>query len=200
MAHAVFFFRGAGTGDPACNAASTEIKGLNFKKLQIMKRAMLVISLIVSSFIVNAQALDDRCPTAVVIRKSLYDSFQTAKGSKESLERDLARFRQVRDDLRQKYRVCEHEADVAAFLQQADNDVKTAEANLKAATDVYDKVEKVVRQIYDGAHDIPVVFRFYDSGYGTFGRVWTMTFTKLEGKIVVISTYYQLPEQTASLK
>jgi len=195
MEHAVFFFRGAGAGDPACNAASTDIKSLNVLNLQIMKLAILMISLIASSFVMNAQVLSDKCPTVVVIRKSLYDSFQNAKSNKEAWERNLAKYRQVRDDLRQKYRDCAHQGDVAAFLQKAEDDVVTAETNLKTATDTFEKIEQVVRQFYDGAHDLPVVHRFYDPGYGNLGRVWTMTFNKSrEGKIEIVPTYYDLPD------
>jgi hypothetical protein len=161
-------------------------------------RAFITGFLLLSSFVsVRAQ---DKCPNVVVVRKTLYDSFQNVKGNVESLERNVIRGRQVRDDLRQKYRDCEHQADVAAMLRQADDDVKAVEANLTAATEVYRKVDQELRQILHDANGVPVVYRYYDSSYGDFGRVVTMTFSPQEGKVVTIMTYYQLPDHAVSAK
>lgn len=53
---------------------------------RFMKLTIVIFSLLISSFVVNAQARDEKCPPVVVVRKSLYDSFQTAKSNKESRE------------------------------------------------------------------------------------------------------------------
>jgi hypothetical protein len=140
----------------------------------------------------------DKCPNVVIVPKTLYDSFQNAKGNAESLEREFTRVRQVRDDLSQKYRDCEYQADIAAILKKADDDVKNVEANLKTATEAYRLVDQELRRMLHDADGFPVVYRFYDSGYGNFGRVWTMTFSPQDGKIVIVPTYYQLPDHAVS--
>jgi len=160
-----------------------------------MKIRFFIVGLIMVLSFVYAQA-QIKCPAVIVVRKTLYDSFQSARGSRESLQRDVERYRTVRDDLRQQYQDCEHQTDVAAFLLQADDAVKVAEASFKVATEGYEKLEYEVRKIIDDAHDIAVVYRYYDPGYGNFGRVWTMTFTSREGKIVIVPSYYQLPDNT----
>ena len=148
--------------------------------------------LIIFSFL-GARA-QDKCPNVIVIRKTLYDSFQNVRGTKESLEGLLIRNRQVLDDLRKKYEDCEHQTDISTMLKQAEENVHAVETRLKEAIEAYNKVAVVVQKIMADAHDVAVVYRFYDGGYGPLGRVWTMTFSDQRDKIVIVPSYYDLPD------
>jgi len=174
-------------------SVATKSQGFKTKILQIMKRRMFIIGVLILSSLVGARA-QDKCPNVIVIRKTLYDSFQNTRGTKESLERQLIRNREILDDLRKKYEDCEHQADIGAMLKQAGDDVTSVEARLKEATEAYNKVAHMVQQIMDDAHDVAVVYRYYDSGYGSLGRVWTMTFSDQGDKIVIVPSYYDLPD------
>jgi uncharacterized membrane protein len=117
---------------------------LSIKNSKIMKLRTFIVGLLILSTFLSGRA-QDKCPTVVVVRKSLYDSFQNARAGVESLERELIRDRQVLEDLRQKYRDCERQADIAAMLKQAEDAVQAVDAQLKTATEVYRKVELEVR-------------------------------------------------------
>lgn len=175
------------------------IKLVNFKFFIVMKhRALIATLLLLFSFVgIHAQ---DKCPNVVVVRKTLYDSFQNAKANVESLERALTKAKVVRDDLYRQFRNCEHQGDIGDMLKQKDDEVKNLEANLKTVTEGNKVVDQEIRRILHDANDVPVVYRYYDGGYGNFGRVWTMTFTAQNGKIVIVPTYYQLPDPVASNK
>jgi hypothetical protein len=172
---------------------------INFKLLAIMKHRTLIGALLLFSSFAGILA-QDKCPNVVVIRKSLYDSFQRVKADVGNLERSLTKAKQVRDNLYRQYRECEHQGDIEDMLKQRDADVHNLENSLNEVNETNKLVDQHVRRILHDANGIPVVYRFYDSGYGNLGRVWTMTFSSQDGKIVVVPTYYQLLDPVARTK
>ncbi len=111
--------------------AVNETQVFKTKIIQVMKLRIIIIGLLILSSFIGVRA-QDKCPNVVVVRKTLYDSFQRARGSVENLERELTRDRQVLDDLRLKYRDCEHQTDIGAMLTQQEDAVKNLEDQLKA--------------------------------------------------------------------
>lgn len=170
---------------------------VNIKILKIMKLRALITGLLLLSTLIGLRA-QDKCPNVIVVRKALYDSFQTANTNVQDLEQALIKARQVRDDLYRQYHECQYQSDIADMLKQKDVEVQNLEARLKPAKNAWEQIDQELRRIIHEANGVPVVYRFYDSGYGNFGRVWTMTFSPQDGKIVIIPSYYQLPDQVAS--
>jgi hypothetical protein len=84
------------------------------------------------------------------------------------------------------------------MLEQREDAVHAAEAQLAPAKEAEKLVNQALWHIIQNANDVPVVYRFYDPGYGNFGRVWTMTFSPQGDKIVVVPTYYDLPDPAVS--
>jgi hypothetical protein len=136
----------------------------------------------------------EKCADLIVVPKALYDSFQNEKANLDVADREITRERSVVDDLLKKYLGCETQPDVAAMVKQSEEAQKMAEANRKASAEPFARVDGEVREIIRTAHGRPVGYRYLEPGYGELGRVVTMNFTIVDGKVTTTPTYYQLPD------
>jgi|SRR5579872_366651 len=182
---------GAAPERPFKTAKMKKIENINKVKARLAFLALLLLPVLV-----HAQSLD-KCPDVVVIRQSLYDSFQNLKGNLNGAEQEILRQRAVLDDLRKRYFGCEQQSDIAAMLGQAEAALKQAENNRKTLDTTFQKVDAEVREIIRAAHGTTVAYRYYDRGYGDLGAVVTMTFSLVDGKVTIIPSYYQLPSTAA---
>ncbi|MHA4808398.1 hypothetical protein ACX0G9_09825 [Flavitalea flava] len=186
---------------PSLFSTERQFKALIFnnKNFMAMKIKVLIAGLLLISSFTDIHA-QDKCPNVVVVRKTLYDSFQRTKADVGNIERSLTKAKQVRDDLYRQYRQCEHQSDIADMLKQWDADVQNLEANLKPENEAYKLLEQELRLVIHNANGVPAVYRYYDAGYGNLGSVVTMTFLSQGERILVVPTYNQLPDPVASIK
>jgi hypothetical protein len=162
-------------------------------ELFLRKTKSIILGLMFLPAFIHAQNLE-KCPDVVVLPKVLYDSFQNMKANLDEAEREMTIYRGAKDDIQKKFLGCEKQADVAAMLRQAEQSLETAETNRKKWFEAFTKVDGEVRDFILAAGRRPVAYRFYESGYGQFGRVATMTFSIPKDKVVIIPSYYELPD------
>jgi hypothetical protein len=165
------------------------------KKVVLIKRKLIILGIIFLPTFMHAQNVE-KCPDVVVLPKVLYDSFQIMKANLDGAENEIARDSAVREDILKRFLGCEKQTDVSAMLKQIDEAQQAAETNRKKWAEAFGRVDQEVRDFILAAHNQPVVYRFYDQGYGELGRVEMVTFEIQKGKVVIIPTFYDLPALT----
>jgi hypothetical protein len=171
--------------------ASRRLHSIKFQKFKKMKIKSLVFGLLFLPIFIHAQTREN-CSGILALPKPLYDSFQNLKANLDGAERGITKQRAILDDLQRTYLGCETQPDVAAMIKQAEESLKTAEANRKTSYEGIDRVDKEVRDFIRAAHG-PVAFRYLDPYYGDFGRIVTLHFDIVEDKVTVTPSFYQLP-------
>lgn len=169
-------------------------KKMNAKqKKSKMKSNLVILCLFLFPISMHAQ-IKEKCGDLIVVPKALYDSFQNERANLDAADREITRERGVLDDLQKKYMECETQPDVAAMIKEAEEALKTAEANRKVYADAFAGVDAEVREIIRSARGKPVGYRYLEGGYGALGRVVTMNFVIVDDKVTTIPTYYPLPD------
>ena len=156
-----------------------------------MKIKSIVFGILLLPIFMHAQN-PENCSGIVALPKPLYDSFQTLKANLDGANREINKQRAILDDLQRTYLGCVTQPDIAAMIKDAEQALKTAEANRKTSEEAFDRVDKEVKDFIRAAHG-PVAFRYLEPYYGDFGRVVTMHFDIVEDKVSVTPSFYQLP-------
>ncbi len=162
-----------------------------------MKYKVFILGIALLPLVVKAQSVE-KCADVVSLSKELYDNFQSLKSNLAGSEQEIAKYRETRDEIMRKYLGCEKQEDVAAMVKQAEDNLQRAEGNRKTWAESFARVDVKIRQFIDDNRGKQVEYRFLDPfGGGNLGKVVTMTFTIQEGKVVIIPSYYQLPDPNA---
>jgi hypothetical protein len=169
---------------------------LTLQNLKKMKNKLIIFGLLFLPMFMHAQN-QEKCADLVVIPQTLYDSFQTQKANLNEADREIKMEHAILDDLLKRFLGCETQPDVAAMIKRAEEALNAAEANRKISAGAFDRVDGEVREIIRTAHGRPVGYRYLEPGYGELGRVVTMNFNILDGKVTTMPTYYQLPDMAA---